>query len=176
MGLTEKKKKFADGLLSGKSEETAFKEAGFLGNKERALNLAFDPQVREYLTKRRMLLRRRAEEDGIVAAKEVVRELCSIAFADMGDYLEYGYLSGEDEEKPYLRLKESRDVVTKNIAEVSVGKDGKVTFKLYSKERALFKLFDLLGLGDDLPEEEESSLLSALRRTSEMVFGEEDEA
>ena len=49
---------------------------------------------------------------------------------------------------------------TRSIAEVSVGSGGKVSMKLYSKERALFKLYEMLsGEGD----EEEGSLLEALR-------------
>ena len=63
-----------------------------------------------------------------------------------------------------MRPADSGLLDTRSIAEVSVGSGGKVSMKLYSKERALFKLYEMLsGEGD----EEEGSLLEALREISD---------
>ena len=47
-----------------------------------------------------------------------------------------------------VHCKPSSEIDTRSISEVAVGTGGKVTLKLYSKERALFKLWEIVS-GED---------------------------
>lgn len=178
MGLTGKQEKLVNALLKGLPEKEAYRAAGYRGKEERARALILSPKIQESLRARQEELRRQAEEEGIADAKAVMRELSAIAFCDIGDYLEYYTVFDGEQERLALRFKDSRLVETKNISEISVAKDGKVTFKLYSKERALFKLLDILGIEEDEETEEGQELLSSLRAASQALFGEDggDEA
>lgn len=76
-----------------------------------------------------------------ITREKVIDAIASIAFDDIGRYLSY---ETDAEGHTTLRVKDSACVSTKNVQEVSVGRDGRMTFKLYSRERALYKLVDLV--------------------------------
>ena len=79
-----------------------------------------------------------------------------MAFDDIGRYLYF--FEGDKGFEVHARC--SDEIDTRNISEVSVGTGGKVTLKLYSRERALLKLWDILRQDDG---EQDDSLLDALR-------------
>ncbi len=93
--------------------------------------------------------------------KRVVDAIADIAFDDIGRYLGY---ETDEEGKVLLRVRDSAEVDTRNIQEVSVGRDGRLSFKLYSRERALYKLLDLVE-PDRAPAK--NGLLAALRQSME---------
>jgi phage terminase small subunit len=82
-----------------------------------------------------------------VDADYVLQELLSIAQDDIKNYLDYvvepitGHVS--------ILLKDSTNVNTKNISELSFSKDGSLKFKRYSRENALIQLGRHLGLFED---------------------------
>jgi hypothetical protein len=97
-----------------------------------------------------------------VATPERVRaELAHMAFDDIGRYLRF-YEGANGFE---VHARPSDQIDTRNIAEVSVGTGGKVVLKLYSKERALLKLWDLLQ--KDESESADPGILEALRCMAE---------
>ena len=46
-------------------------------------------------------------------------------------------------------MKDSDDINTKNISEISIGKDGQFKFKLYERDNALIQLGKHLGMFKD---------------------------
>lgn len=95
------------------------------------------------------------------ATPERVRaEIAHMAFDDIGRYLYF--FEGDKGFEVHARC--SDEIDTRNISEVSVGTGGKVTLKLYSRERALLKLWDILKQDDG---DEDESLLDVLRGMSQ---------
>lgn len=80
-----------------------------------------------------------------ITREKVIDAIASIAFDDIGNYLSY---TTDAEGKTTLQVRDSSCVDTRNIQEVSVGRDGRLTFKLYSRERALYRLVDLVEPDD----------------------------
>ena len=96
-----------------------------------------------------------------LATPERVRaEIAHMAFDDIGRYLYF--FEGDKGFEVHARC--SDEIDTRNISEVSVGTGGKVTLKLYSRERALLKLWDILKQDDG---EEDESRLEVLRGMSQ---------
>ena len=52
-----------------------------------------------------------------------------------------------------MDIKDSSTIDTKNISEVSVGKDGQFKFKMYCRDTALYKLAEILGLSEQKEEQ-----------------------
>lgn len=73
--------------------------------------------------------------------KRIIDAIAEIAFDDIGRYLSY---ETDGEGHSQVRLRDSGEIDTRNIQEISLGRDGRLSFKLYSRERALYKLADLV--------------------------------
>lgn len=96
----------------------------------------------------------------------VLKELAHIAFDDIGNYLEFKTEQVPvkvldmilTEYRTIVDLKDSKGINTKNIQEVSIGKDGQFKFKLYNRMDALKALGEHLGLfkGDASGKEDEA--------------------
>ena len=94
--LTEKQEKFVQELVKGKSQREAYKEAY---EKSRLWkDTAVDTQASILFKNSKVLERynelmdrlvKESEDECIVTAKEVLRELKRIGFADIKDYLSY---------------------------------------------------------------------------------------
>ena len=104
----------------------------------------------------------RAKRTGITA-DAVLQELWSIAKADLKNYMDFRtekQVVERDPEKgePIIEyrtivdIKDSRTIDTKNIAEVSVGKDGQFKFKLYCRDNALVQVGKHFGMFTDKTE------------------------
>lgn len=162
--LTDKQEKFILELLKGKSQREAYKSAY---PRCKATDNAIDVNACKLFNSTKVLLRynelhdrllKEAEDETIVTAKEVLKEIKSIAFDDIGNYLEYKTILhqvGETEDgTPIMKydtvviLNDSKKINTKNISEVSKGRDGQFKFKTYCRDTALYKLADILRLGD----------------------------
>ncbi len=154
-------------MIKGKSQREAFriayprsvnwKETSVDCNASKLLSNAKVSQRYNALHDR---LIKEAEDECIVTAKEVLRELKRIGFADIKDFLSYktaktvvGY--DDDTYEPITEyrqvvdLRDSDEVDGKAIQEVSLNSRGVFTFKLHDKMAALDKLGKYLGMFTD---------------------------
>lgn len=148
MALTDKREKFIQNLIRGMSQREAYK-AAFSCNKmtdktidEKASRLFADVKVRARYNEIHDRLVKEAEDEAIIDAKEVLKEIASIARDDLGNYIRFY----TDDGNIKMEIKDSSTIDTKNISEVSIGKDGQFKFKTYCRDTALYKLADILGL------------------------------
>ena len=171
MLLTQKQEKFVQELIKGKSQRQAYKAAYNAKNMadktidEKACRLIKQDKVKARFEEIRGKVVKRAEAKAIITAEEVLRGIADIARDDIGNYLEYKtvktVVDHSDDGEPVLgyetviELKDSKDIGTKNISEVSLSK-GTFKFKLYERDRALYKLADLMGL--DKPTQDKQKL------------------
>ena len=164
--LTEKQEKFVQELVKGKSQREAYKEAY---EKSRLWkDTAVDTQASILFKNSKVLERynelmdrlvKESEDECIVTAKEVLRELKRIGFADIKDYLSYKTaktvvdrdpVTGEPviDYQQIIDVLDSDQVDGRVIQEVSI-KRGTFTFKMYDKMAALDKLGKTLGMFTD---------------------------
>lgn len=166
MKLTVKQEKFVQELVKGKSQREAYKTAYPNSKKwkdssvdSKASHLAKDDKIQTRFNEIRDKVVKRAEEKAIITAEEVLRGIASIAKDDIGNYLEYKTIKtvvGYDEEtgedilgyRTVIDVKDSKEVNTSNISEVSISAKGTFTFKTYGKDKALYKLADIMGLDE----------------------------
>lgn len=161
--LTFKQEKFVQELIKGKSQREAYKiayNASKMTNKtidERASRLFNQYKVKTRYNQIKDRLIKELENECIVTTKQIIGELVSIALDDIGNYLEFRTKEvtildrdgdAYTENRIVIDIKDSKDINTKNISEVSLGKDGQFKFKLYQKDTALYKLAELLGLNE----------------------------
>ncbi len=162
--LTDKQEKFVQELIAGKSQRAAYREAypksiDWVDSAvdTQASILFKNPKVLERYNKIHDRLIKEAEDECIISAKEVLRELKRIGFADIKDFLSYRTaktVAGVDKEtgepildySPIIELVNSESVDGKVIQEVSINEKGKFTFKLYDKLSALDKIGQHLGM------------------------------
>lgn len=165
--LTDKQEKFVQGLIAGKSQREAYRQA-YPKSVNWADN-AVDTQASILFKNSKVLDRyneihdrliKEAEDECIISAKEVLRELKRIGFADIKDFLSYRTAKtvvGYDKETgepitdyaPVIELTDSDSADGKAIQEVSVNGKGVFTFKLHDKMSALDKLGRHLGMFKD---------------------------
>ena len=164
--LTEKQEKFVQELVKGKSQREAYKEAY---EKSRLWkDTAVDTQASILFKNSKVLERynelmdrlvKESEDECIVTAKEELRELKRIGFADIKDYLSYKTAKTVVERDPVtgepvidyqqiIDVLDSDQVDGRVIQEVSI-KRGTFTFKMYDKMAALDKLGKTLGMFTD---------------------------
>lgn len=161
-GLTSKQEKFVQELIKGKSQREAYKTA------YNAVNMAdntIDVKASQLLKKDKVRVRyeqlrgkviKRTEEKAIITAEEIIKEIADIAKDDISNYLDFRtekvVVAYDEEGNPIIDyrtivdLKDSRDIETKNVSEVSIGTNGSFKFKMYCKDTALYKLAEIFGL------------------------------
>lgn len=93
--------------------------------------------------------------------QKILEELCRTAFDSMDNYFSLSEENGEIK----VKLKDPENMDLSNIAEVSNGKSG-LKLKLYSKERAIVRLGNYLGIWNE-KDEGESEDLEAIRQMTE---------
>ena len=167
MALTAKQKMFVAEYLvdlnatqaairAGYSEKTADRIGPELLGKT-----CVDKAIQEAMTER-------SKRTNITADK-VLNEIAAIAFDDISNYLDF-FTDAEGNVR--TRIKDSKTINTKNIAEVSCGKDGTFRFKLYCKDNALSMLGKHLKLfTDKLEVETNGDLAELLKARREKVSG-----
>ena len=161
--LTAKQEKFIRELIKGKSQREAYKAAY---NAKKMSDAAIDVAACKLLKVAKVALRHeqlrakvvaKAEEQAIMSAVEVLKDIESIAKGDISDYLSFRTAKtvvahDKDTGEPIIGyatiidLKDSDTVDTRNIQEVSIGANGSFKFKMYSRDTALYKLAELYGL------------------------------
>jgi len=155
--LTEKQKRFcAEYIIDLNGKQAAIRAKYSLKTAEvQASRLLSNDKVKAYL---QTLMDKRAERLDITADR-VLEEIAHIAFDDIGNYLAYRtektQVGINDEGKPILDyrtivdLKDSSEVDTRSIAEVSTGPNGVFKYKMYCKDNALVSLGKHLKLFTD---------------------------
>lgn len=188
-GLTDKQEKFVQALIIGKSQRESYKKAY---PKCKATDKTVDEMASKLFNLHKVNARYKelhdrlvaeAEEESIISAKEVLREIKSIAFDDIKNYLDFrtektqvSEIEGEPviAYAPIVDMKDSREIDTKNVAEVSIGANGAFKFKMYCRDTALYKLADILGLskeqGGKAPD---NGLTAAIRESAQEVWKDE---
>jgi len=163
--LTQKQERFVQELIKGKSQREAYRIA-YPSSRKWKDNVV-DVKASELLKNGKVKVRyeellgkviKRAEEKAIITAEEIIKEIASIAKDDIGNYLEFKTVKtvvGYDEEgepiidyRTVVELKDSKDIDTKNISEVSIGRGGMFKFKMYCRDTALYKLAEIFGLNE----------------------------
>lgn len=165
--LTDKQEKFVQELIKGKSKREAYKIA--YPNSIKWTDNAIDSRASRLAKSDKVLTRynelhdrvmKEAEEECIVTAKEVLKELKKIAFADIKDFLSFrtaktvvAYDKKTNEPivdfAPIIEMLDSDKVDGKVIQEVSISAKGTFSFKLHDKMAALDKLGKHLGIFKD---------------------------
>lgn len=164
MKLTDKQERFVQELIKGKSQREAYRIAYPSSRKwkdgnvdSKASALFKNGKVRARFNEIKGKVIKRVEKKAIITAEEIIKEIASIAKDDMSNYLEFGMKNvvvGYDDDGPIredritVDIKDSKDIDTKNISEISLGKDGQFKFKLYERDKALFKLAEIFGLNE----------------------------
>jgi phage terminase small subunit len=157
--LTLKQKKFVDEYLIDLNATQAAIRAGYsekTANRIASENLS-KLDVQSYLQKRQKELQSHAN----ITPEKVIDELAHIAFDDIKNYLSFRTEKttvGQNKDgSPILGydtiidLKDSETIDTRNISEISKGRDGQFKFKLYCKDNALVQLGKHLGMFNDKP-------------------------
>lgn len=155
--LTEKQKRFVDEYLIDLNATKAAIRAGYskkTANRIGTENLS-KLVVREHISTRMKDREKRTE----ITQDMVLQELAKIAFDDIKNYLSYKTektVVGTDElgkpiidYKIVIDLKDSNTIDSRNISEVSQGKNGQFKFKLYCKDTALVSIGKHLGMFTD---------------------------
>lgn len=165
MNLTLKQEKFVQELIKGKSQRESYRIA-YPTSKKWKDNVV-DVKASELLKNGKVKVRydelngkiiKRAEEKAIITAEEVIKGIADIAKDDIKNYLSFKtvqtVVGHTDDGEPIIDyrtvvdMKDSDDIETKNISEVSIGPNGTFKFKTYCKDKALYKLADMMGLDE----------------------------
>lgn len=162
--LTDKQEKFVQELLKGKSQREAYKASYSVKNMtdksidETASKLFKNVKVNTRYNELHDKLVKKAEDECIVTATDVLKELTKIGFANITDYLEVKEMevvTGYDKsDKPIINNMKMVDVyetarVHKEklgaIAEIKQTKDG-IAIKMHDKVKALEDIAKHLGM------------------------------
>jgi len=163
-GLTPKREKFVQELIKGRSQREAYKAAYNPKSAtdatidSNACRLFKDSKVSARYEQLRTKATKRAEEKAIITREEIIKGIADIANGDISDYLDFRtekQVVAHDRDTgetiidyaPVVELKDSTTINTKNVKEISVGRNG-VKLKTYDRDTALYKLADLMGLDE----------------------------
>lgn len=165
MKLTQKQERFVQELIKGKSQREAYKIAYPTSKKwkdnvvdVKACELLKNGKVKVRYDELRGKVLKRAEEKAIITAEEVIKGIADIARDDIKNYLSFKtvrtVVAHDDNGEPIIDyrtivdMKDSDDIDTGNISEISIGPNGTFKFKTYCKDKALYKLADIMGLDE----------------------------
>jgi len=142
--LTLKQQRFVtEYLIDGNARRAAIK-AGY--SKNTAIEMGYEnltkPHIAEAIDQAKLKQQARTE----ITADKVLKEIASIAFDDIKNYL--GWRINE-RGKIEVVPKDSDSIDTKNVSEVHLTKHGEFKFKTYSRDEALYKLAHHFGLFKD---------------------------
>ena len=145
MALTPKQEMFVKEYLIDLNATQAAIRAGY--NKNTAYSIGEEnlkkPEIQAAIQK---AMDERADRTNITADK-VLSELAQIAFDDISNYLDFEM--DEQTKQIKVTVKKSKEIDTRSISEISLGKDGQFKFKLYCKDNALVQLGKHLGIFND---------------------------
>lgn len=155
-GLSDQQRRFADGILQGRTQRDAYANAGYKARgasaDANAARLLKNAKVAAYLAEKRAKLEKKAE----INAERVLRELARIAFADIRNLFTW-----DEERACYIPSRELTDDEAAAISSVKsktvryTREDGteeeriELELKTYDKLSALEKIGKNLGMFTD---------------------------
>jgi len=162
--------KFVQELIKGKSQREAYRLAYNADNMSdstvdsNASRLFKNSKVSARYSKLRSKVVQQAEEKTIMSVMDVLKELESIAKDNIANYIEFGTEKTDEGMRPFVRLKDSKTIDTKNISEISIGANGTFKLKMYSRQDAINKMLEVYG---------ENAVAKAKQRLAEERFEED---
>lgn len=160
MALTDKRERFVQELIKGKSQREAYKLAGYKTDAMtdnaidvEASKLFKNPEVSLRYEELRSRLIKEAEDECIVTAKQVLREYAKIGFSNISDYLkvERRMFRGDDGQQQEYKAVDifETDQIDRDkldaVAEIKQTKEG-IAIKLHDKKGALDSIARHLGM------------------------------
>ena len=150
--LTKKQEKFIHEYIKDYNSCRAAKAAGYSERSAHAQgseNLR-KPAIKAVLKELQLKSKEILEEDFKISEKNIVSELCTIAFANMRNYATWGkYENQLGEKHNYLDLKPSETLMPKYTAaieQIKTSPMGGTVIKLHSKTKAIELLMKKMGL------------------------------
>jgi len=152
---------------SGKKAEAA-REAGF---SDKGPHVIANRLLKEVSVLNRIAeLQNEAMKPLGIDRDRIISELAHISTDDISNYLEFRTeeyrIDTKDDGTPvmgsrvFVAVKDSNTIDTRNIQEISIGKDGQFRFKLYPKDAALVNLGKHLGMFKDASEVDVNVMVS----------------
>jgi phage terminase small subunit len=163
--LTQQQEIFVQELIKCKSQREAYKIA-YPKSKywkdntidARACKLFNSYKVNTRYNELRERLTKYLEDEAIITAGEVIKRIADIARDDIKNYLSFKtvktVVEHDQDGEPVIgyemivEIKDSDDIDTSNISEISLDKNGTFKFKLYARDKALYKLAEIFGLNE----------------------------
>lgn len=152
MKLNQKQKTFCEEYLIDLNATQSAIRAGYSEKTAKSIGqrLLTYVDIQAYI---QQLMDKRSERTEITADR-VLNELAHIAFDDIKNYLSFKNgtvvnILGQEEDRVVVKIKDSEEIDTRNVSEISIGKDGQFKFKLYCKDNALVQLGKHLTLFTD---------------------------
>lgn len=184
--LNEREKLFCHYYIRTFNGTLAVKKAGYSEKfpDRYSYTLLQKDKIKKYINE----LQNKIRQNVIVDMGNIIDLMKRVAFADIGDFVEFGSeekenSNGEKYKKNYINFKDIEEVDGQLINEVSVGKDG-IKVKLVSKEKALEFLAKYMDYPDKLAKErfehEKASKTSDSKQENEVIdilkeaFGKDD--
>lgn len=136
MELTDKQKIFVNEYVVDFNATRSAIKAGYSKSSARFIateNLS-KPYIREEIDRLVNELNRKCH----IKREKIINEIASIAFDDISNYMDFSSNGA--------KLKNSTEIDTKNVSELSFDKYGQPKLKLYSRDTALYKLAEYLGM------------------------------
>lgn len=171
--LTDKQELFCNEYLVDLNATQAAIRAGYSEKTANAIgneNLA-KPSISIRIQEMQMERSKRLQ----ITQDDVLKEFWSIAKDDIRNYLSFRSITitninpiteaPEEFNKIDVAIKDSEDIETKNISEISIGKDGQFKFKLYAKDNALMQVGRHLGMFTDKLEFEDKTAVDLSKFT-----------
>ena len=153
--LNDKEKLFCHYYIRTFNGSLAVRKAGYSEKfpDRYAYTLLKKEKIRKYINE----LQEEIKNNVIVDMGNVIDLMKRVAFADIGDFIEFGLeevekSDGSKYKKNYINFKNIKDVDGQLINEISMGKDG-IKVKLANKEKALEFLAKYMDYPDKLEKE-----------------------
>ena len=141
--INPKQEKFCREYIIDLNATQAAIRAGY--SEKTARQVGSENLSKPYIADRIAELQKEAFERCDLDADYVLKKFKKIADDDIANYLSFG-MEGE---QMVIKLKDSADIDTWNISEISMGKDGQFKFKTHCKDNALLQLGKHLNLFTD---------------------------
>lgn len=143
MELTDKQKIFVNEYVVDFNATRAAIKAGY--SKSSARQIATTMLSKDYIREAINKVINELNEQCNIKREKIINEIASIAFDDISNYADF---SGDT-----LILKNSQEIDTRNISEISIDRYGCPKIKLYNRDTALYKLAEYLGMNGILEKE-----------------------
>ena len=175
--LSLRQERFLQAYLSGHTPEDAYRLAGYRGKDARKSGAAIlhSQGIQREIKRLNRQTKTYKRPDVSDIKTRTLEEIAAMAFADLGDYLQYHTQNKDGKEQVVFSYRDSEQVDTRNLASVTVS-GNQLKISLYDKQKALFKLFDRFYLrGEDVKEDPSKEILDALLQAAKEGFSKEDE-